>query len=233
MSLTKLKQAIAKQGNPKKAKLYARFFKTGKGQYGEGDKFLGLTVPEQRNIAKQYQNLSLADVKKLLASLYHEHRLTGSLILVAKYKSGDDKQKKQFFDFYLKNTHAFNNWDLVDLTSPNIVGDYLLNKDKSILYKLAKSNNLWQRRISIIATFAFINNNQLNDTIKLAKILLNDKHDLIHKAAGWMLREAGKRDIKVLKKFLDQNVKQMPRTMLRYSIEKFPEKERKYYLKKL
>ncbi|MFH1412582.1 MAG: DNA alkylation repair protein [bacterium] len=230
MNLTRLKQELDKLKNPGKAKILARFFKTGKGEYGENDKFLGIIVPDQRSIAKKYKDLSLFEIKKLLSSPWHEHRLTGALILTYKYPKADNK--KEIVDFYLKNSHAFNNWDLVDLTAPNIIGDYLLDKDRSVLYKLAKSNNLWTKRIAILATFAFIKQGDFIDCLRISKILLKDKHDLIHKAVGWMLREAGKRDIKVLKKFLDQNIKQMPRTMLRYAIERLPEKRRQFYLKK-
>ena len=244
----KISQELNKLKNPAKAKILQKFFKTNKGEYGEGDIFLGITVPQQRKIVKKYfQQIKLSDIQKLLNSKIHEYRLVGVLILVEKYKKNLDKSlkkiltptqpvqnysKKQIFDFYLKNTQHINNWDLVDLSAPNIVGDYLLDRDKKILYKLAKSKNLWQRRISILATFAFIHENQFHDTINLSRILLKDSHDLIHKAVGWMLREMGKRDEKELIEFLDKHTAQMPRTMLRYAIEKLPEKKRKYYLNK-
>ena len=224
--LKNLKQDLQKLANPKKAKILQQFFKTGKGEYGQGDIFLGITVPQQRKLVKKYSDLKLTGIQKLLRSKIHEHRLTALLILIEKYK----KNKNKIFNFYLKNTRYINNWDLVDLTAPKIVGNYLLNKDRKILYKLARSDNLWQKRIAIIATYEFIKNNQFKDTIKISQILSNDSRDLIHKAAGWMLREMGKRDEQKLIKFLEHHAHHMPRTMLRYSIEKFPEKKRKYFL---
>ena len=226
--LKNLKRDLQKLAYPEKAEILQRFFKTGKGQYGQGDIFLGITVPDQRKVSKKYINLNLNNLEKLLHSKIHEHRLVALLILVEKYK----KDNRKIYNFYLKNTNKINNWDLVDLTAHKIIGNYLLDKPRNILYKLAHSKNLWQKRIAIIATFEFIRNNQFQDTIKISKILLADKHDLIHKAVGWMLRELGKRDEQVLIKFLKQHAHHMPRTMLRYSIEKFPEKKKKYYLKK-
>ena len=225
---------LQKLANPTKATILSGFFKTGKGQYGEGDKFIGITVPLQREIAKKYyESASFVDLQKMLESKIHEYRLTSLLILVYKYdKTKNEKLKKEIYNFYLKNLQYINNWDLVDVTTPNIVGDYLLNnpKEKKILYKLVKSKNLWERRVAILATFRFIKEKQFEDTLAISEILLNDTHDLIHKAVGWMLREMGKRDIKPLVKFLDQHAIMMPRTMLRYAIEKFPEETRKYYL---
>ncbi|MEM2131084.1 MAG: DNA alkylation repair protein, partial [Candidatus Woesearchaeota archaeon] len=198
------------------------------------DLFLGLNVPEQRKIAKKYKELSINDLQELLNSKFHEHRLIALLILIEKYnKLKKDIEKKQIIDFYLKNTKNINNWDLVDLSCHKILGDYLLDKDRTILYKLAKSSDLWEKRISIISTFAFINNKEYETTFKIAEILLNDRHDLIHKAVGWMLREIGKRiSIEKEEEFLKKYYKKMPRTMLRYAIERFDEKKRKYYLKK-
>ena len=228
---------LRKFTDKEKAILLQRFFKTGKGEYGEGDVFLGITVPKQRQIAKKYALLSITDLQTLLNSKIHEERLTALLILVSQYKKADknkdEKQKEIIFNFYLKNTKNINNWDLVDLTAPNIVGNYLLDKDKSILYKLAISDNFWERMISIISTFAFIRNSYFKDAIKLSEILLKDKHDLIHKAVGWALREIGKKDLNSLIAFLDKHYKSMPRTMLRYSIEKLSETQRKYYLNKI
>lgn len=227
-------EKILSQRNPEKAKLLSRYFKTGKGQYGEGDVFLGLTNPEIRTIPSEYAKVtSFDDIEKLLQSEFHEVRLCGLLILVEKYHKSNESGKKEVFDFYLSNTKGINNWDLVDVTCPKIVGDYLLNhqEEREILYTLAKSKNLWKRRISIISTFAFIRSNQLEDSIKLSKILLNDKEDLMHKAVGWTLREIYKRDKKLAIKFLDENLAQMPRVMLRYAIEKMPEEERLGYLK--
>lgn len=217
--------------NDEKSKLLAGFFKTGKGEYGYGDYFLGITVPETRKIAVKFKHITLDDVEKLLFNKYHEIRLAALLILVQKYKEVNEKTKKEIIDFYLRNTKYINNWDLVDLSSHKILGEYLKNKDRKILYKLAKSNDLWERRISIISTFSFIRDNDFNDSIRIAKLLLKDNHDLIQKAVGWMLREIGKKDKKELINFLDNHYKDMPRTMLRYSIEKLLEKERLFYLR--
>ncbi|MCK5503863.1 MAG: DNA alkylation repair protein [Thermodesulfovibrionia bacterium] len=230
--LSKLKQDLQKLANPEKAKTLQRFFKTGKGEYGEGDVFLGITVPEQRKTAKKHSDLTFKDVQKLLSSKIHEHRLTALLILVIKYSKADETGKKEIVDFYLKNTKNINNWDLVDLSADKILGAYLIDKDKSILYKLVQSDNLWDRRIAIMATFHFIKNSQFKDTLKISGILLNDKHDLIHKAVGWMLREIGKRELATEEKFLKKYYKNMPRTMLRYATERFDENKRKFYLKK-
>lgn len=231
-----LKALIAdfkKLKNPSQAKILSRFFKTGKGEYGEGDIFFGIKVPEQRKLVeKYYKDISLIDVQKLIQSEIHEHRLTGFLILVAKYKKADLKERKTIYQLYLKNSKRVNNWDLVDLSAPNIVGNFLLDQDRKILYKLAKSKNLWEKRISILATFEFIRNAEFADILKISEILLNDKHDLIHKAVGWMLRELGKRNQNLEEEFLDRYADKMPRTMLRYAIEKLPESKRKYYLNK-
>jgi len=228
MNLKKLKKDLKEKSNPKKAKILQRFFKTGKGEYGEGDIFLGVMVPEIRAIAKKYPGLDVKDVKDLLDSDIHEHRLTGLLILVGKYEKGD---KEKIFNFYLDNSSRINSWSLVDVTAPRIVGNFLLDKPRDILYSLAESDNLWERRISIISTFSFIRENDFKDTLKIAEKLLQDEHDLMHKAVGWMLREVGKKDIKELENFLKKHYKNMPRTMLRYAIEKFPEEERKKWLK--
>lgn len=220
---------------PNKAKILGRFFKTGKGEYGEGDVFLGLSVPQQREVAKKYPYLTLKELQKLLSSKTHEHRQTALFILTMKYKKSTDGEKKDIFDFYLKNTKNINNWDLVDLSAPNIVGDYLLEleNDRSVLYKLAMSKNLWEKRIAMLSTYAFIKRGQFTDTLKISEILLNDTHDLIHKAVGWMLREVGKKNQNIEEGFLKKYHRQMPRTMLRYAIEKFSEKKRKFYLRGL
>jgi len=227
-----IKKDLKNLANPKQAEILQRFFKTGKGQYGEGDIFLGIKVPEQRKVAKKYPDLSLKEIQELLSSKIHEHRLTSLFVLIGKYKKSDDNEKKEIFNFYLKNTKNINNWDLVDLSASNIVGDYLLDKKRDILYKLAKSKSLWERRIAILATFEFIKNNEYKDTLKISKELLNDKHDLIHKGVGWMLREVGKRNQAIEEEFLKKHHKTMPRTMLRYSIERFSERKRKFYLRK-
>lgn len=230
--LNKLRADLQKLRNPQKAKILSRFFKTGKGEYGEGDIFLGITVPKTRLIAKKYTNLGLKDTEKLLSSKIHEHRLIALLILIENYKKDNIEYKKYIFNFYLKNTKFINNWDLVDLSAPNIVGNFLLDKDKSIIYGLAKSSDLWEKRIAIISTFAFIRLYKFKHTLKISEILMNDNHDLIHKAVGWMLREVGKRNKEVEEKFLNQHYKKMPRTMLRYAVEKFDDNKRKKYLER-
>ncbi len=230
--LDQLKVDLQNLKDPEKAKILSRFFKTGKGEYGEGDVFLGIKVPEQRKVAKKYTDLTLGDLQKLLSSKVHEHRLTASIILVNKYQKADEKGEKEIYNFYLKNTGNINNWDIVDTSAPKIVGAYLQDKDKSILYQLAKSDSLWERRIAILSTFRFIKDNEFDDALKISEILLNDEHDLMHKAVGWMLREIGKRDQTIEEAFLKKHYKEMPRTMLRYAIERFDEKKRKAYLKK-
>jgi len=230
--LSNLKKDLEKLRNPEKAKILQGFFKTKKGEYGEGDIFLGIVVPLQRLVAKKYTDLSLKDLQDLLSSKIHEYRLVSLLILIQQYKKADKEAKKKIVDFYLKNTKNINNWDLVDLSCPNIIGDFLLDKNKSILYKLSKSKNLWEKRIAIISTLNFIKTNDLNPTLEISEILLNDSHDLIHKAVGWMLRELGKQNKQLEEDFLEKHYRNMPRTMLRYAIEKFPENKRKYYLNK-
>lgn len=231
LSLKNLKKDLARYSNKGKAIVLARFFKTGKGQYGEGDKFIGVVVPNAREIARKYTDISLSLVASLIKSEIHEERLVAILILVDKFKKGNEKIKTEIFEFYLTHTKNINNWDLVDLSAPNILGTYLLNKNRVILIRLAKSKNLWERRIAIIATFAFIYVGEFEWTFKIVEILMKDEHDLIHKACGWMLREMGKRvSERELEKFLDKNALKMPRTMLRYAIERLPEKKRKYYL---
>lgn len=237
-----LKKELSGLKNPEKAKLCQRFFKTGKGEYGEGDKFLGITVPVQKVVAKKYPNLFFDDLQFLLNSKIHEYRMVSLFIMITKYKKSqpkadqplvdDEKDKEKIVKFYLKNAKNINNWDLIDLSAPTILGDWFLEKEKSILYNFAKSDNLWKKRISIMATFGFIRKNKFEDSLKIAEILLFDTHDLIHKAVGWMLREIGNRDLKVEEKFLEKYYKTMPRTCLRYAIEKFPEEKRKMYLKK-
>ncbi|MBN1645458.1 DNA alkylation repair protein [Candidatus Woesearchaeota archaeon] len=218
-----------------RAESCSRYFKTGKGDYGEGDKFLGLTMGQQRQIAKKYTALTLPEIQKLLAAKEHESRMTGLFILINKYDKTQFDERKRIYEFYLKNTRSINNWDLVDCTAHRIVGKFIRNHDPLehlTLYRLAKSKSMWERRISIISCFEFIRNNDFEHALKIAEILLNDDHDLIHKAVGWMLREIGKRDIKVEEEFLKKNYQQMPRTMLRYAIEHFSEKKRQFYMKK-
>lgn len=224
---------LKKKSKPNKVQGIERFFKTGKGQYGEGDKFLGVTVPDVSKIAKENIDADFDIIQKLIVSEWHEVRLLALKILVYKYQSrkATAHLKKEIFNFYIKNLEYVNNWDLVDTSSPNIIGHYLLDKDRKLLYRYAKSKNLWLRRIAIISTFTFIRNGELDDTFKISDILLHDKHDLMHKAVGWMLREAGKKDIEKLKKYLVTNIFIIPRTALRYAIEKFSESLRKEYLK--
>lgn len=228
-----LKKSLKKQANPAKAKLLQRFFKTGPGEYAEGDIFYGVMVPQTRAVAKKYASLPLADCERLLQSAIHEERLAALLLLINQFKLGDEQRQKKIFALYLRNTKCINNWDLVDLSAPQIVGGFLLHRDKAILTKLAKSPLLWKRRIAIIATLYFIVEGKETETLRIARILLHDEHDLIHKAVGWMLREVGKRCSKqALTGFLDRYAEEMPRTMLRYAIERLPEKERQRYMKR-
>lgn len=229
-----VKFALTALGSTKKAKASAWFFKTGPGQYGEGDVFVGVTVPEQRLVAKKFSDLPLGEVEKLLHSKEHEFRLTALLVLIQQFKRGDEKVRSRIYKIYLQNTKWINNWDLVDLSAPNIVGTYLRDHPRGILLKLAKSKSLWEKRIAILSTFAFIVEGEASDTLKIAKLLLKDENDLIHKAVGWMLREVGKRcgEIEELA-FLDRYYKVMPRTMLRYAIERFtPEQKAKFMKRK-
>jgi 3-methyladenine DNA glycosylase AlkD len=230
MLLDDFKIEYEKLKNPAQAKVLSGFFKTGPGQYGAGDIFFGIKVPVQRAAIKKYYDLSLADLQELLNGKIHEHRLSALFILVKQFEKGGEAKREKIYKFYLKNTKKINNWDLVDLSAPNIVGQYLLAKNRRILYTLVKSKNLWERRIAVLATFAFLRQKDFKDTLKIAEILLDDEHDLIHKAVGWMLREVGKREEKVLRNFLKKFAQKMPRTMLRYAIEKFTEAERKEFL---
>jgi 3-methyladenine DNA glycosylase AlkD len=230
MKASSVVQALKKYANKEKAAFFPSFFKTGKGQYGEGDKFIGVTVPDQRTVAKQFLKLSLPEIQKLLTSKIHEHRLTALIILVMQYKKGDVKTRENIFKFYLANLSCVNNWDLVDCSCRDIVGEHLQTKNRGLLYRLAKSKNLWERRIAIVSTWAFIRRKDLKDTFAIATLLISDKHDLIHKAVGWMLREAGKRDEKVLTSYLDEYATRMPRTALRYAIERFSPNIRRHYL---
>lgn len=294
-TLTNLRKELKAKANPKKAKLLQRYFKTGKGEYGEGDVFLGVMVPETRKIARKYKDLKLKEIEKLLKSKFHEERLAALLILVQQFQQrhsvminhntmmyhsvsehkpfsaktleaqgamtchstplkhlkegvmtchsnrSSEKIQEKIFNFYLRNTKYINNWDLVDLSAPKIVGEYLLDKNKQILYRLAKSKNIWERRIAVLSTFAFISRGKFNEALKIAEMLLNDERDLIHKAVGWMLREIGKprnvhgdalrgkKDQKTLERFLKKHASKMPRVMLRYAIERLPAGKR--YLK--
>jgi len=231
MDIEELKKSLDKLANPAQAKILQGFFKTGIGEYGEGDIFLGISMPAQRKNAKNYAGLNLSKIKELLESDIHEHRMAAIIILVEKYQKANDEEKANIANFYLKNAKRINNWDLVDVSAPKILGDFLLDKDKKVLYDFAKSKNLWEKRIAIISTFGFIRKEKFYDALSISEILLNDSHDLIHKAVGWMLREIGNRDIDVEEEFLKKYYKTMPRTMLRYAIEKFDEEKRLGYLK--
>jgi 3-methyladenine DNA glycosylase AlkD len=226
-----IQNELRRLGNKEIATHSQRYFKTGKGEYAEGDKFLGIRVPVLRKVAGKYREIAIDEVSLLLNSHFHEQRLLALLMLVDIFKRGSEKDRKKIYALYLDSTKFINNWDLVDCSAGHIVGAYLQDADKKPLYNLAKSSSLWKRRISIISTFHFINNNNFTDTLKIAKMLLHDEEDLIHKAVGWMLREIGKRDSEAEERFLKKHYKIMPRTMLRYAIEKFPEEKRKSYLR--
>jgi 3-methyladenine DNA glycosylase AlkD len=223
---------LQKLGDAQKARVLQGFFKTGPGEYGEGDRFLGIQVPTIRKLAKEYENLSLSDILKLLHSSLHEARLLALLIMVCAYKKGNDLDREKIFQAYLDNTRFINNWDLVDLTADHIIGAHLWTRNRNLLRALAGSKLLWERRIAVMASFHFIKKQEFSDTLQIARILLQDSEDLIHKAVGWMLREIGKRDQKIEESFLKTYYKVMPRTMLRYAIEKFPEDLRQGYLKR-
>jgi 3-methyladenine DNA glycosylase AlkD len=228
----KAREEIRALANKEIAQHSLRFFKTDKGEYGHGDLFLGVRAPKIRLIAKKHIDISITDMQTLIRSKYHEERFLGLIILVNKYaKTKDKKNRNQLYKIYVSSFKYINNWNLVDVTCPHVTGKHLIDKDRTILYKWAKSEDLWTKRIAMVSTFSFIRKNDLEDTFKIAEILLHDEHDLIHKAVGWMLREAGKRDIKKEETFLKKYYKTMPRTMLRYSIEKFPETKRQKYLK--
>jgi len=229
--IEEVKKRLRQFARKDKANTLQRFFKTGPGEYGEGDIFIGVMVPQIRLTAKEFSDLSLSDLRRLISSEIHEERLTALLILVHQYKKGDESHKEKIYNFYFRSKKHINNWDLIDLTAEHIVGAYLLDKDKSILYDLAKSENLWGRRISMLSCFHYIKKESFETALEISEILLNDEHDLIQKAVGWMLREIGKRDLETEERFLKKHYKHMPRTMLRYAIEKFPEKKRQAYLK--
>lgn len=214
-----------------RAAFLQRFFKTGPGEYAEGDRFLGIRVPELRRLARKFDSLDLKGCRTLLRSPYHEARLLALLILVRRYDQGDEASREAIYRLYMENTDVINNWDLVDASAEHIVGRHLFERDRSVLDELARSSLLWERRIAVIATFYFIRRGQFDDTLRLADVLLDDPHDLIHKGVGWMLREMGKRDQAVLEGFLRERYRRMPRTMLRYAIERFPEPLRQRYLR--
>lgn len=230
LTLQNLQRDLRKFASKKKARILQRFFKTGPGDYGQGDIFIGVVVPDIRRLVKRYQGLNSSDTITLLKSSIHEERLTALLILVGQFENGNERSRHEIFSLYLKHTKYINNWDLVDLTAGRIVGAFLKDKSRKILYKLAKSRVLWERRIAIISTSHFIRHNQFQDTVRIARLLLYDEHDLIHKAVGWMLREVGKRHQVTEEYFLKNYCTKMPRTMLRYAIERFPKSKQKAYL---
>lgn len=230
LEASRIRQELETYVDPVKREYLPRFFKTGKGQYGEGDRFLGIVVPNVRRVARQYRDAPLQVADELLQSPWHECRLCGLLMLVERFKKSDGAARRAIYDFYLAHTVGINNWDLVDLSAPYIVGEYLKDKPREDLYRLAGSSLLWEQRIAVVATHAFIRGGDFADTLALAERLLGHRHDLMHKAVGWMLREVGKRDKAVLVAFLDRHAAVMPRTMLRYAIEKFPDDERKHFM---
>ncbi len=232
MNLHQIHSILRRKSDSKSAIMSARYFKTGKGEYGEGDQFLGISVPEVRKFAKEFRELALPETLKLLKSPYNEERLLALFIMANQYKTGDEKSQARIFQIFLKNRKFVNNWNLVDSSAHLIVGEHLYKKDRKILQQLARSKSLWDRRIAIISTMAFIRKNDYKSTLKISTILLNDEQDLIHKACGWMLREVGKRNLSVLEVFLNGNCRKMPRTMLRYSLERMPLTKRKYYMNK-
>jgi 3-methyladenine DNA glycosylase AlkD len=231
MKAEDVRKRLKKLGTRERAEVSQRFFKTGPGQYGEGDVFLGVRVPEQRRLAKEFKDLASREIQGLLRSEVHEERLVALLILVRNYPKADQQAQKRIYGLYMGHLRFVNNWDLVDVSAEHVVGAFLRDKDKSPLYRLARSKDLWERRVSVLATFHYIKRNEFSETLKIARMLLLDEEDLIHKAVGWMLREVGKRDLAVEEKFLKTHYLKMPRTMLRYAIERFPEPKRQRYLK--
>lgn len=220
-------------GDPSTASILQRFFKTGPGEYGEGDRFRGIRVPVLRRLSREFQDAGLSECLDLLGSDWHEDRLLGLLILVGRYGASDGRGRQEIYDLYCSQTRRINNWDLVDLSAPNIPGRHLFTLDRSPLYRFAGSSDLWERRIAIVSTFHFIRQGEYGDTLDIADLLSTDDEDLIQKAAGWMLREVGKRELHLLEGFLSSRYRQMPRVMLRYAIERFPEDRRQAYLKGL
>jgi len=231
--IKQIQKDFRKYSNSEKAKHSQRFFKTSKGEYGYGDIFLGLTTPELKGIVgRYYKEVSLKNLLYFIQSKYHEYRMFGLQCLVYKYeRCNTEEERKEIYDIYIRNIKYINNWDLVDVTCPKIVGEYLKDKDRDILYRLANSKDIWKQRIAVISTFAFIRSNDFKDSLNICEILVNHDHDLIQKAVGWTLREVGKKDLKKEEQFLKKYYKNMPRTMLRYAIERFEESKRQKYLK--
>jgi len=230
ISLPEIKDSLQKLADKNTAEVLQKFFKTGAGEYGEGDVFIGIKVPPLRKLAAEFQDTPLKSLRRLLKSEIHEERTLALMILVRQFARADENVRERIYDFYVAHTSFINNWDLVDGSAPYIVGPFLWKRDRSPLYVLAKSTSLWERRIAILSTFYFIRQNDFVDALKISELLLADEHDLIHKAVGWMLREIGKRDRAVEESFLKTRCRTMPRTMLRYAIERFPEPHRRRYL---
>lgn len=230
MTISSIRSRLRQLASPAQAAIARRFFKTGKGEYGEGDEFLGIKVPQIRALVRDCDALGEQQVLSLLRSRFHEERMLGLYCLVRRFQRGGEGARQRVFHLYLSNTRWINNWDLVDTSAPHIVGAWLLDKDRAVLRRLARSSSLWERRVAVLATQAFIRKGQFGDTIEIVRSLLGDEHDLMHKACGWMLRETGSRDEAVLEAFLARHVEEMPRTMLRYAIEKLPERRRKEWL---
>ena len=230
--LPEIQSRLRSLASPETARVLQGFFKTGPGQYGEGDVFLGIKVPAVRTVAKDFPQVELQTAIGLLHSRFHEERLLALLFLMRYFADGDIHERQRAYQAYLANTQWINNWDLVDISAPHVVGAYLAGQERAPLYQLVRSPGLWERRIAMVATLHFIRKGDLDDTLQLAEHLLNDREDLMHKACGWMLREAGKRDQKRLESFLNQHGRAMPRTMLRYAIERFPEILRQAYLRR-
>ncbi|MEN9848891.1 MAG: hypothetical protein RL368_1631 [Pseudomonadota bacterium] len=230
--LDEIKQKLDALSDPMNQQQAQRFFKTGKGEYAEGDIFLGIRTPVLRKLAAQYKDLSLDDSEQLLQSPIHEQRSLALMLWVAQFPKADKAQQQQLFERYLQNTKFINNWDLVDISAPTLIGQYLLEKNRGILYKLVASKALWERRIAVVATLTFIRHQQFDEILDFAKLLLNEPHDLIHKAVGWMLREVGKQNLSLLVAFIDEYDTQLPRTTLRYAIEHFNEEQRQFHLKR-
>lgn len=231
MIAAEIQKELARLADPQTASISQRFFKTGPGEYASGDLFRGIRVPVLRKLSKVYQSLTLPEAERLLKSPFHEDRLLALLILIRLYAKGDEATRSKIYQIYLKNTRFINNWDLIDSSAEHIIGAFLWDRGRKPIYRLAQSSSLWERRIAVMATFHFIKRGEFSETLKIARVLLSDSEDLIHKAAGWMLREIGKRDLKAEEDFLQVNYKRMPRVMLRYAIEKFPEEKRVQYLK--
>jgi len=231
MKAEEVRKRLKKLGTKERAEVSQRFFKTGQGEYGEGDVFLGVRVPDLRKLAREFQDLDFKGIRSLLRSRTHEERAVALLILVRNYPRGGQRDQERIYTFYMSHLRFINNWDLVDVSAEHVVGAFLRDRSKKPLYLLARSKNLWERRVSILATFQYIKRNEFSETLKIARMLLSDEEDLIRKAVGWMLREVGKRDLAVEEEFLRAHYGKMPRTMLRYAIERFPEPKRQRYLK--